>query len=228
MRSWFWRALACSGGAFAGCGALCVFKPVNGESFTEAWLFSSSEADASVAPIDRSRRRQRRARCEIANECEAFLAGRYHELLLGNHHQALPAWALINPLAHADYTDLKRLADSSPGPDDSMAFLSYLAEEVLLHTDGDDVSLQRIQHDALVPLELSLLHHASSSDPAEIARIIGDRLEHRSSRTASEQFQQSRRSQDGDPTTMQRPTDDSAIELYSRLRRFTRRRNRHG
>lgn len=113
----------------------------------------------------------------MATECEAFLAGRYHELLTGNRGQALPGWAWINPLAHADYAELERLANLSPGPDDPLAFLSYLADEVLLRTSGDDVALRRIQHDGLVPLELELLHHPSPSDPTEIARIIRDRLE---------------------------------------------------
>lgn len=204
MRNWLWRTLACAGGAFAGCGAPWAFMPINADrSFTKAWLLSSPEADTSDAPIQRRSRRLRgRNQSKIAKECEAFLAGRYHELLLGNHRQALPGWAWINPLAHADCAELKRLANLSPSRDDPLAFLSYLADEVLLRTSGDDVALQRIQHDTLVPLELALLHHASSSDVTEIARIIRDRLEYRTSRSASQRFQQSQRSQDGGPAAL--------------------------
>ena len=94
MRNWLWRTLACAGGAFAGCGALWAFMPVNADrSFTKAWLLSSPEADTSDAPIQRRSCRLRgRNQSKIAKECEAFLAGRYHELLLGNHRQALPGW----------------------------------------------------------------------------------------------------------------------------------------
>jgi hypothetical protein len=54
MRNWLWRTLACAGGAFAGCGALWAFMPVNADrSFTKAWLLSSPEADTSDAPIQR-------------------------------------------------------------------------------------------------------------------------------------------------------------------------------
>jgi hypothetical protein len=86
MRNWLWRTLACAGGAFAGCGAPWAFMPVNADrSFTKAWLLSSPEADTSDAPIQRRSCRLRgRNQSKIAKECEAFLAGRYHELLLGN------------------------------------------------------------------------------------------------------------------------------------------------
>ena len=191
MRNWLWRACACAGGAFAGCTytgweALWTFIPASVDrSFTEA-LLPSPRSGASDEPVQRRSHRHRTCdQSQLVKECETFLAGRYHELPTGNGGEALPGWAWINPLAHADHSELKRLAHLSAGHGDPLAFLSYLAEEVLLRTSGDDVALRRIQHDSLVPLELDLIHHASSSDPAEIARIIRDRLDDRTSRSDS-------------------------------------------
>jgi len=205
---WIWSALACAGGAFAGCGfAGCegpwTFQPGNADrSFTEALLHSSPETGTPGGPNQRRWRRGRRCdRSQMAEECQAFLAGRYHESLPGNRKQALPGWAWINPLAHADYDELDRLANLSPSPDDPLAFLSYLADEVLLRTSGDGVVLRRIQHDSLIPLELDLLHHPSSSDPTEIARIIRDRLDCRTNRSASP-FPQGQHARDGGPATL--------------------------
>jgi len=185
MRDWLWRAFACAGGAFAGCDAAWTFMPVDADrSFTEALLRSPPDADITDAPTQRrSRRRRGCNQAKMAKECEDFLAGRYHELLAGNHRQAPPGWAWINPLAHVDHAELKRLANLSSARDDPLAFLSYLADELLLRTsDDDDGALRRIQHDILVPLELALLHHASSHDFTEIARILRDLLDDRTSR----------------------------------------------
>jgi hypothetical protein len=173
MRSWFWRTLACAGNPFTGCGVPSDFMPVNADrSFAEADLPSSSKADPSEAPIHCSRRRRVRNRSEIAKECEAFLTGRYDEMVIGKYRQLLPAWAWVNPLAHADYSDLTRLAELSPDRHDPLDFLSYLADEVLLRTGGDDQALRRMQHDALVPLELAQLRQPNAIDHAELARVI--------------------------------------------------------
>lgn len=186
MRSWLWRTLACAGNAFAGCGVPSDFVPVDtNTSVTEADPLSSPKADPSDALIHCSRWQRVRNRSEIADECEAFLAGRYVEMVIGKYRQLLPAWAWVNPLAHADYSDLTRLAELSPDRDDPLGFFSYLADEVLLRTGGDDQALRRMQHDALVPLELALLRQPNAIDHAELARVIQDLLECRTSGSAS-------------------------------------------
>lgn len=193
MRSWLWRTLACAGNAFAGCGVPSDFVSVDTRpSVTDADLFPSPKADPSDTPIRCSRRQRVRNRSEIVGECEAFLAGRYDESVIAKYRQLLPAWAWVNPLAHAGYSDLKRLADLSPNRDDPLGFLSYLADEVLLRTGGDDQALRRMQHDALVPLELALLRQPNAIDLTELARIIRDLLEYRTGGSASRPSQPGR------------------------------------
>lgn len=199
MRNWLWRALACAGGGIAGCGAPWAFVPVKVDrSLSEAFLLPSPAKHASTA-ICHSLRRRRGRSDELAEESEALLAGRYHELLLGNHGQALPGWAWMNPLAHAECAELKRLANLSPNRDDPLAFLSYLAHEVLLRTGEDDKAIRQIQHDTLVPLELALLRQAGVSDLTGLARTIQDQLEYPTRRSLSQHPPQSRCSQDGGP-----------------------------
>ena len=103
------------------------------------------------------------------------MTGRYHELLLRNH-RSLPGWAWVNPLVHADRSELDRLANLSPSCHDPMTFLSYLASEVLLRAGGDDVLLRRIQRETLAPLEISLLHEQGSSDLTQLAKCVRDQL----------------------------------------------------
>jgi hypothetical protein len=177
MRDWVWRTLA-----GAGAGWVCVPSDTNGALADT--LVHSSAADTSIAPIRRRSRRRDRNGETIAQECEAFLAGRFHELCLGDNWQALPGWVWINPLAHADLVELERLAHLSPSRHDPLAFLSYLADEVLLRAGGDELTLKRIQHDILVPLELALLHQ-SSSDLLKVAGVIRDRLGHPTRRPES-------------------------------------------
>ena len=178
MRDWFWRTLIYASAGNG--GAVWALMPPNiDSSFADAVLFSPAP-DASIVPIRPPIRPRRRGRHRegIAQECEAFLAGRFHELWLGDNWHALPGWVWINPLAHAERVELERLAHLSPGRHNPLAFLSYLADEVLLCAGKDDLTLKRIQHDVLVPLEFALLHQENSSDLLKVAKVIRDQLEH--------------------------------------------------
>lgn len=58
-----------------------------------------------------------------------------------------------------------------------MGLVSYLAEELLLAAGEDDTILQRLQHDRLAPLELTLLAcPAPLTDPATLANVVRDQL----------------------------------------------------
>ena len=46
----------------------------------------------------------------MADEVEAFLGGRFVDYL-AKHGQPVPAWAVVNRLAHADHAELVRLVD---------------------------------------------------------------------------------------------------------------------
>ena len=112
---------------------------------------------------------------DVVKECEAFVLGHSHELLLGSH-QRIPIWAYVNPLAHAERAEVARLASLSRNRNGQFAFLSYLAFELLLWAGEGEETLKRLQHDVLVPLELALLDNRRSSDLRELSRVIGEQL----------------------------------------------------
>lgn len=100
----------------------------------------------------------------IAAEVEAFLAGRFVDYLV-SRRQPVPAWAVINRLAHADRTELLHLV-AGMGPDGipvpAAAQPQWEASERfvaghLLATTGSSDDLRRIQRATLIPLELRLI-----------------------------------------------------------------------
>lgn len=128
-------------------------------------------------PARRRRRGRRSSQPGIAEECEAFLAGRYHELLLREHLE-IPGWAWVNPLAHADCAELERLANQVPRRHHPLA-LSYLADEVLLRARHDARTLEQIQRETLMHLEGILLHQSGPIELADLATTIARQLERR-------------------------------------------------
>ena len=171
MHNRFWRFVAYAGACFAAGAPWATMSLNPDQSTTER--SSPSLRDASRPP---ARRRRRNDQPGIARECEAFLAGRYHELLLRNH-QTIPGWAWVNPLAHADWAELERLANLAPRRHNPLMLLSYLADEVLLHAGHDTMTLKQIQRETLVPLEFSLLHQSGSIGLADLATTIARQLE---------------------------------------------------
>lgn len=121
-------------------------------------------------------RRRVRGRSRVAEECEAFVTGRYYEIV-GRCEEA-PSWVWLNAVAHADRADLERLAGWSGYSDRRLAGLSYLAVEVLSTCDHLHLSLGRAQHEVLVPFELELATTAGRrSDPAGLIAAVRSRLE---------------------------------------------------
>jgi hypothetical protein len=91
----------------------------------------------------------------VGEECEAFVSGRYFEII--DRHEMVPDWIWLNAVAHAERADLERLADRSDRSDRLVAGLSYLAVEVLAVCDHQHLSLRRAQREALMPFELELI-----------------------------------------------------------------------
>lgn len=99
----------------------------------------------------------------MAGEVEAFVQGRYVDWLAGDG-QAIPAWAVLNRLAHSDPPDLVRLIADEDDPatvpprrrhawaDDER----FLAAHLLV-AGGTPDGVRSLQQGALVPVELSLV-----------------------------------------------------------------------
>jgi hypothetical protein len=98
-----------------------------------------------------------------AEACEAFLAGRYGEYLEARGRQ-VPAWVLLNRLAHARLDELARMAGGDVRLPRSLAAdtglrgaLARLAGEVLEQAGRHPGRLDALRLDTLVPLELALV-----------------------------------------------------------------------
>lgn len=90
------------------------------------------------------------------DDVAAYLAGRLVEYRSGRG-RGVPAWAVLNKVAHADVDELAGLADGA-GDGREPGWLSAqrsLAADLLAERDPPDVA--RIQRQVLVPLELWLI-----------------------------------------------------------------------
>ncbi len=98
----------------------------------------------------------------LSEECQTFLDGTYL-LYLAANDKPVPGWVWINRLAHAEPYDIEALAD---GTDSSMKALpgraqwhgavSFLATELLGVASAAHATVEQIQREVLVPLELQL------------------------------------------------------------------------
>lgn len=101
----------------------------------------------------------------LADEVEAWLAGRYVDHLSGQGH-VVPVWSVLNRLAHADHAVLVRLvegdaADPSPyGTRKAHPWAiaeRFIAAHLLATRGATPEGLDRVQQSVLVPLELALM-----------------------------------------------------------------------
>ncbi|HTX00241.1 MAG TPA: hypothetical protein VMD59_15780 [Acidimicrobiales bacterium] len=110
------------------------------------------------------RRRQESSQGErtLIRETEAFLSGRFAEHFAGKR-QLVPAWAALNPVAHADLGRLQALAATSPDPrrPGPGTAAHILAREVLDVVEDDEALLAAVQRFVLRPLELRLIEESS-------------------------------------------------------------------
>ena len=175
MRDWFWRSLAFTGAGWCS-GTSWIFAPQDLEPIVNTGLVRTP--DPAVCDGWNRRRnfaiRGRRQR-EVVDECEAFVTGRYYELL-HSRHQPIPGWAWVNPLAHSHRGELERLAALTPLRRNPLAFLSYLAEDVVLQCRGNDETLAHLQSAALIPLELDLLVVDRYCNQTTLARRVDHEL----------------------------------------------------
>lgn len=103
----------------------------------------------------------------VADEIEAFLSGRLVDRIAASGH-AVPAWAVLNRLAHADRSELIRLVEgvghdrlAHPSATQSpwLAAERFVAGHLLARAKTPE-DLARIQSAALVPVELSLIERS--------------------------------------------------------------------
>lgn len=113
----------------------------------------------------------------IADQCDAFLSGRYRTILV-ERSRPVPAWAWLNPLAHGDDEMVAALARMPAWDDSPEACVARLARRTLLKMRDEHVSLAEVQHAVLIPLELALTarHGHSSPDDVTLGRAASREL----------------------------------------------------
>jgi hypothetical protein len=92
-----------------------------------------------------------------ADDCAAFLDGRYARWLLAQGRE-VPGWAWLNQAAHAPHLDLLVVAVAQPVPVGPPAWASasrLVAQEVIGRVRSAE-ELDRLREEVLVPLELDL------------------------------------------------------------------------
>jgi hypothetical protein len=106
----------------------------------------------------------------VAEEVAAFLDGRLVDRLVATR-QTVPGWAALNRLAHVDHAELVHLVaggglDPTVHPFRKLHAWAeqerFLAARLLATSGATPDGLVRIQHDALIPLELSLIERSKA------------------------------------------------------------------
>lgn len=113
----------------------------------------------------------------LADEIEAFLSGRLAEQFAGSG-EAVPAWAVLNRLAHADRSELVRVVEGSgsdrlrhpsSGQPPWAPAERFVAGHLLARAATPE-QLTRVQQAALVPVELLLIERS------KIDRLTADQV----------------------------------------------------
>lgn len=104
----------------------------------------------------------------LVAECEAILSGRGAELVR-DRGGAVPVWGWINLLAHGTEDDLRAAVRDRPD-DDWIEARGYLAEEIIRLVDAELTTLDALQRNVLVPLELEAMREERTSlvRPAQV------------------------------------------------------------
>lgn len=121
----------------------------------------------------------------LADEIEAFLAGRYVDFLAARH-RPVPAWAVVNRLAHGTRDELARVVEGRVGPQASppqrrVAWEEperFLAAHLLART-ADAGELLTLQLASLVPLELGLVERVRTErlDAEQVLAMSAEAVE---------------------------------------------------
>lgn len=111
-----------------------------------------------------------RAARMLVRESEAFLAGSYLEQA-ARQGAAVPAWALLNTVAHGDLVHLKTVARTGAGPLRWSLPIGWsrasreLAREVTDLVGDDEEMLATVQLSVLIPFELEFIkEHGDDGD----------------------------------------------------------------
>ena len=97
----------------------------------------------------------------FADECEAFLQGRYVEWAL-DQHTAVPPWAWFNRAAHGSRAEIEDHVRTSERIDQphTLPDTALVLERALL--DRSEDAFREMQRDVLVQLELELMNRLLS------------------------------------------------------------------
>lgn len=120
----------------------------------------------------------------LAEECTAFLIGRYADLL-STDGMPVPVWAWLNLLAHGTQDELRRAACDLATCDGWAQARAFMAGEVCDAIDSGPAILDQLQRHVLVPLELEVAACPSASrwsSPQLVGRLVSE-LPESSSRT---------------------------------------------
>ncbi len=105
----------------------------------------------------------------LAEECEAYLSGRYADAVAGAGSH-VPAWAWLNLLAHGSARDLQQLTCSPTAPLWEQA-RAYLASELLSAAQAG-ASLAVLQDTVLQPLEAEAISREAQGWPVSPAETV--------------------------------------------------------
>jgi hypothetical protein len=116
-------------------------------------------------------RRPDPAAVAMVQECEAFLAGAYAELML-DRDAPVPVWAWMNLLAHGTEDQLRACAHTAPSLHRWRQARAYLAGELVNLVDRGALCLPEFQSQVLIPLELDVMDCPASQSwsPGQLAR----------------------------------------------------------
>lgn len=115
----------------------------------------------------------------LADECDAFLTGRYAEYRR-DVGQPIPAWAWINELAHRDPEDIVVLAIGDREPGRVLAPWTPVVDDLagsLAAQAGSLAEMGTMQRAALVPLELSVIETGQRLTPKSLYLRVQEALE---------------------------------------------------
>lgn len=111
----------------------------------------------------------------LADETDAFLAGRYLERTrAGGGENRVEPWMWLNALAHGSYQRVQELSVGVRGAGPAGEWCDMrvrVAQELEKRCQGDERELAHLQRAVLVPLELRLLESGDLS-PEQVTYIV--------------------------------------------------------
>jgi hypothetical protein len=117
----------------------------------------------------------------LVAECEAYLSGRFAELV-ASRGDPVPPWAWLNQVAHAEPEDVVALARSGTrpgrlgqGPQDWRVAVGRIAAEVVGRAGTSPAGIRSLQVQVLLPVELSLMGEKAhlALTPEALVRVVG-------------------------------------------------------